>query len=282
VGTYTVRMKLVGDYGTIIKTGTVVVQPSLSLTACIASPTPGSVQTANTSVAFDASCSKAGSQPITDYLWDWGDGTTSDLSTPSASHTYAAANTYTVKLTLVDKANQTSTPVTQTVLVTPPVSGSITTTATTLSTTTPSGPPPPPPATVWTARLHGTTPTSAAVTVTCPATDGACSGSFKVQTVAAVVARASAAKKKPKAAPLQLGTASFRVAGGKSVVVTIKFPPAGKALIPRLKRVPVKITGTGSATEAGGAGTAKAVTVSLSATVTVPPKKGHGKPKKKG
>lgn len=56
---------------------------------------------------FDASASVPGDAPITTYLWDFGDGSTTAGAV--TAHTYAAPGIYTVKLTVTDRAHQTST-----------------------------------------------------------------------------------------------------------------------------------------------------------------------------
>lgn len=51
--------------------------------------------------------STAGSDPITQWAWSFGDGATSGASNPV--HTYEATGTYTVSLTITDTANRTDT-----------------------------------------------------------------------------------------------------------------------------------------------------------------------------
>jgi 6-phosphogluconolactonase (cycloisomerase 2 family) len=52
--------------------------------------------------SFDASASSDPDSAIARYLWDFGDGTPAADAGPKPSHTYAAAGTYTVTLTLFD------------------------------------------------------------------------------------------------------------------------------------------------------------------------------------
>ena len=61
---------------------------------------------------LDVAFSSAGSndpegEPLT-YAWDFGDGTTSTAANPT--HTYAAAGSYTVRLTVSDGVNSTFAP----------------------------------------------------------------------------------------------------------------------------------------------------------------------------
>jgi PKD repeat protein len=66
-----------------------------------AAPTASfTAQASNLDVALDASASKDPDGSITDYAWDFGDGATG--SGASATHSYAQAGTYTVKLTVTD------------------------------------------------------------------------------------------------------------------------------------------------------------------------------------
>ncbi|HYG63635.1 MAG TPA: PKD domain-containing protein [Thermoanaerobaculia bacterium] len=44
---------------------------------------------------------------ITNYHWNWGDGTSTNGTKSDPSHTYAVAGTYTITLTITDNANQT-------------------------------------------------------------------------------------------------------------------------------------------------------------------------------
>jgi hypothetical protein len=44
---------------------------------------------------------------ITNYHWDWGDGTSTNGTRSDPSHIYAAAGNYTITLTVTDNASQT-------------------------------------------------------------------------------------------------------------------------------------------------------------------------------
>ena len=71
-------------------------------------------------VSFNASpSSAAGGATITQYTWDFGDGTTETKTDSTTSHAYGVARTYVVRLTVTDSAGRTGT-TTQTVAVAEP------------------------------------------------------------------------------------------------------------------------------------------------------------------
>jgi len=75
-----------------------------------------SVVTLGTGATFDASTSSdPNKSAITKYSWNFGDGASETTTTPSAGHTFAAAGTYTVTLTVTDALELTSAPATLTV-----------------------------------------------------------------------------------------------------------------------------------------------------------------------
>ncbi len=89
-GTYSVKLTVTGPGGSddVTHSVTVSAAPVAPTAAFTATPTYLSVQFTNQST---------GTAPLT-YAWDFGDGGSSAL--PSPSHTYAAAGTYSVKLTV--------------------------------------------------------------------------------------------------------------------------------------------------------------------------------------
>lgn len=120
-GTYTVKMKALGELGEYDATGTVIVQTSNPPTAAFT--LPSTAQT-NQSVSLDASGSQpAGGSSIADYHWEFGDGAEDDTQTPAETHAYSAAGTYTVTLTVRDADNRQSTAVTHQITVTAPSTG---------------------------------------------------------------------------------------------------------------------------------------------------------------
>lgn len=120
-GTYTVVLTVtddVGQTGTKSQTVTVTATGSVLTASFTFSPTnPSNGQTVN----FNASASTPQSQ-ITNYAWDFGDGTFSNTNSGSTtSHVYTpgVARTFVVRLTVTDSAGRTAT-TTQTVPITFP------------------------------------------------------------------------------------------------------------------------------------------------------------------
>ncbi|WP_344656468.1 PKD domain-containing protein [Catenulispora subtropica] len=81
--------------------------PNVVTGAITAAPSAG---LAPLPVAFDASASSPGPNPITSYAFDFGDGNTQAGSgNPKTSHTYANPGTFTAKVTVTDSAGATDT-----------------------------------------------------------------------------------------------------------------------------------------------------------------------------
>ena len=79
---------------------TVAAPPNAKPTAAFTSTTT------NLTAAFDGSGSTDSDGTIASYAWDFGDGATGSRGKPP-NHTYAAAGTYTVKLTVTDNDGAT-------------------------------------------------------------------------------------------------------------------------------------------------------------------------------
>jgi PKD repeat protein len=105
-GSYTVTLKVTDDVGrkSAVASQAVAVgtgAPTAAFTASPSSPSAGQ------SVTFDASTSRAtAGRTITSYAWNFGDSATG--SGVQTSHTYTAAGTYKVTLTVTDSAGQTA------------------------------------------------------------------------------------------------------------------------------------------------------------------------------
>lgn len=103
-GTYTVRLTVtddLGDTGTVEQAVTVAAPPNQLPTAAFTQSLSGTV------LAVDGSGSSDPDGTLVGHAWDFGDGGTATGA--SASHTYAAAGTYTVRLTVTDDDGGTAT-----------------------------------------------------------------------------------------------------------------------------------------------------------------------------
>ncbi len=111
-GEFEVKLRIRSDYGTY--------EPPAKKIK-VAAPTPPTAKfkvttpepIAGQPVAFDVSESSAPfGDPITDYRWEWGDGSKLEEDQtpgPTFEHTFAAAGTYTVKLVVTDSEELQST-----------------------------------------------------------------------------------------------------------------------------------------------------------------------------
>jgi PKD repeat protein len=278
-GVYTVKLRVRSDYGTYeAPSQTVTVtqsQPPVAKFTVSANPTAGQA------VLFDASESVAQTKgaTIVNYHWEWGDGSSEDLQSGSACHTYAVAGSYPVKLTVKDSNGLASEAFSATVIVNAAESGgsggggtttaTITTpTATTPTTTVPVETGPPNVSPKASAAAAGVVQT----TVSCPTTSQSCAGTVQVKTATAVAASAAKkSKKKPKKSQLVLGSASFSLAGGSSQTLTIHLSPQGMALLSKSKSLRVLVVVTAH----GSSGSAKTETLTL--TLHAAAKKGKKK-----
>ena len=104
-GTYTVKLTVTDNAGA---------THSVSRAITVAAPTPANTPptaafthtAAGLAASFDGSTSSDADGTIASYAWDFGDGGTA--TGVRASRTYAAAGTYTVKLTVTDNAGATN------------------------------------------------------------------------------------------------------------------------------------------------------------------------------
>jgi PKD repeat protein len=104
-GTYTVTLTVTDDLGltkVVTKNVTVGAVPGGLFASFTFSPTNPAV---GTTVSFNASSSTG--NPVR-YDWDFGDGATASLTTPTTTHVFSTAATYVVRLTVVDSAGRTN------------------------------------------------------------------------------------------------------------------------------------------------------------------------------
>jgi PKD repeat protein len=153
-GTYTVTLTITDDMGATSTPASAQVtadEPTAAFTVSSSNPAPDSP------VSFDGSASSDPASPITDYTWNFGDGTGVDAGANShTTHSFSAAGTYAVKLTVTDQVGQTDS-ITREVVIAPAVSDSSNPPTTT--TTTPTPTPTPTPTTTTPVTPHPLTST---------------------------------------------------------------------------------------------------------------------------
>jgi PKD repeat protein len=277
-GEYTVKLRIISEYGTYEAPSrklkvTSAQHPKAHFGVSTANPTVGQP------VSFSASESAAfGGASLANYHWEWGDGSSEDVqSSAAASHTYATAGNYTVKLTVTDSNHLTSEvfPGGVTVAAASTEEPHTTTTATTTATTSTHPVESPP---VNHSPTQVSPQASAAsggvlkTTVSCPATKVSCAGTVQVKTATAVAASARKKGKKPKKSQLVLGSSSFSLAGGTSQTLTIHLSSQGMALLNKSKSLRVIVVV--SAHDSFGDPSTQTLSVTLHAAVK---KSGHAK-----
>jgi PKD repeat protein len=266
---------------TLTITTDVLASPTLTLKAPVtvktATPTaqfsaPGEANVSQ-KVTFDAKGSVDPNGKALKYAWKFGDGTETTTTASSIQHEYAAVGAYSVTLTVSDEV-ATSSPVTHSIKIVPPVVTPPPSETTTSST--------PPPVTTTTTTGGGTsggggvlgktetkgnpeaklassglsvTPTgSFTAKISCPAGETSCSGTITLRTLTAV----SAGKKK---AILTLASGSFTIAGGSAKSLTLHLSSAAKKLLAHSHVLRAKATII--AHDSTGASRTTAVTVTL-------------------
>ena len=242
-GTFTVTGTVTTDNlasPTLTITKTVTVEPGVPTAQFSATEA-----TVGQATSFDAKNSSdpngPAGQPLK-YAWSFGDGTpeTAASTTASISHTYGAAGSYQVKLTVTDALGKKAEK-TQTITVKTPESPG--------NPETPGGPGPgggqtpiiQPPGggqsgvLSYKAALAGTSLTvssagALAVKVNCLG-QSSCSGTVTLKTLGAVSAQARSAKKRK--AILTLASGSFSIAGGHIKTLTLHLSSKARALLSR-------------------------------------------------
>lgn len=109
-GSYGGKAATAAAASTTSTTWTVVLAPDLGPPPVDLPPTATFTQTCqDLTCTFDASSSSDPEGALASYAWDFGDGTTHAGAEPGVPHTFPAAGTYQVQLTVADAAAQTST-----------------------------------------------------------------------------------------------------------------------------------------------------------------------------
>jgi hypothetical protein len=218
-GSYTVTMKMFGDFGEYVESGAIEVVPSTPPTASFTS-SPSDPQSGS-AVSFDASSSTPSpGASLIDYSWNWGDGTIDETASASDVHAYAFPGIYTIKLIVRDSRNGVSAPATETLTVAAP--------PTTTTTTTP----PPPtigPPRVFT-KLASLVPARGRlkIALSCSRGQTSCSGTL-------TLSNASGAHK-------PVGQASFSVLGGNAEMVSLRLSPRALATLRKKGALKVVMT----------------------------------------
>ena len=89
-----------------LPTGIVITPDQAPTASFTTTPAP-----AGSATAFDGSASSAPVGTISTYAWNFGDGAVATTTTPTTTHPYAKAGTYTVRLTVTDSAGTSTTQV---------------------------------------------------------------------------------------------------------------------------------------------------------------------------
>jgi large repetitive protein len=117
--TYTITLTVTDVWGkaTIVSHDVTITEPAGNgtPTAVIASGTCSTFTTCAMSATGSSDPDTATGDGIRNYVWSWGDGTTTSGTSASQSHVYPTAGTYTVTLTAYDKWGRNSNAVTQSV-----------------------------------------------------------------------------------------------------------------------------------------------------------------------
>jgi len=110
-GSYSIVLTVTDDVGAFARK-----EQPLTVGATTGGPTSGTITvsptpvTTSTTAFFNASAFTAGTTPITSYRFNYGDGTPDDVGTSATqSHRFAAAGTYTVRVTVTDTLGRTAT-----------------------------------------------------------------------------------------------------------------------------------------------------------------------------
>ena len=259
-GLQRVRSRVVGDFGTVEREATFLVQAGTPPVASFSASAAEAL--VDDEVAFDASGSTApAGTTIANYRWDFGDEVL-DSATPRVRHAFGAAGTYEVRLTVRGSDNQVSAAATGTVVVKTPTADRPAIRdpvqvvpirrdpiPTPLPDTTP-------PAVAVKARAAAQ---AVALSIACPAGESRCAGKAAL-TVKTRVKVGKGRRARTKTRTVTVGSVSFALGGGQSRTVTIKLNGLGRAL---LKKGSVKVAISVTVADAAGNTAAKSLSITL-------------------
>ncbi|SIO61506.1 PKD repeat-containing protein [Singulisphaera sp. GP187] len=122
-GTYIVGLRVTDSAGVVALSTATITVANVAPTATVGGPYTGTAGQAVTLKGSATDPSSVDTAAGFTYTWSFGDGTAnvSGKNLTSPSHVYAAAGTYTVLVTATDKDNATSSSVTTTITIAPPV-----------------------------------------------------------------------------------------------------------------------------------------------------------------
>jgi PKD repeat protein len=213
---------------------------------------------AGSATSFNASASTVAYGAITSYAWNFGDGSTATTSSPTTTHVYAAAGTYTATLTETDAAG-TSTAQVFTGQTMSRQGGPSAQTIRSVQVAPPSRavqPPPsnlppasgkapaPTPVVISTSAITTTARGDAVIEVSCPVkANNGCRGTITIRLAEPNAPRRARASRCARGCRA-LGSAQYEARAGQKVRVRVHIASFARKLLVRRKALPITVTAT--------------------------------------